>query len=48
MTSGFGVAMARVDPVPQKVPLLTAGLSDKVDVWGLSHGVKPPLTRQVG
>lgn len=31
--------MARVDPVPQKVPLLTAGLSDKVDVWGLSHGV---------
>lgn len=31
--------MARVGPVPQKVPLLTAGLSDKVDVWGLSHGV---------
>lgn len=27
MTSGFGVAMARVDPVPQKAPLLTAGLS---------------------
>lgn len=34
MTSGFGVAMARVDPVPQKAPLLTAGLSDKADVWG--------------
>lgn len=31
--------MARIDPVPQKAPLLTAGLSDKVDVWGLSHGV---------
>lgn len=26
--------MARVDPVPQKAPLLTAGLSDKADVWG--------------
>lgn len=26
--------MVRVDPVPQKAPLLTAGLSDKVDVWG--------------
>lgn len=47
MTSGFGVAMPRVDPVPQKAPLLTAGFSDKVDVWGLLHGVKPFLTRQV-
>lgn len=26
--------MARVDSVPQKAPLLTAGLSDKADVWG--------------
>lgn len=26
--------MARVDPVPQKAPLLTARLSDKADVWG--------------
>ncbi len=26
--------MARVDPVPQKAPLMTAGLSDKADVWG--------------
>lgn len=34
MTSGFGVAMARVDSVPQKAPPLTAGLSDKADVWG--------------
>lgn len=34
MTSGFGVAMARVDSVPQKAPLLTGELSDKVDVWG--------------
>lgn len=25
--------MARVDPVPQKAPLMTAGLSDKADVW---------------
>lgn len=40
--------MACVGFVPQKAPLLTAGFSDKVDVWGLSYGVKPPLTRQVG
>lgn len=26
--------MAHVDSVPQKAPLLTAGLSDKADVWG--------------
>lgn len=26
--------MARVDPVPQKAPLLTVGLSDKADAWG--------------
>lgn len=40
--------MARVDLVPQEAPLLTARFSDKVDVWGLSHDVKSPLTRQVG
>lgn len=34
MTSGFGVAMTCVDPAPQKAPLLTAGLSDKADIWG--------------
>lgn len=39
--------MTRVDPAPQKAPLLTAELSDKADVWGCRM-VKTALTRQVG